>query len=98
MTAMTTATASSEKYICGIYEATVILGRISGINEQRAEAMIENLEGPAGETLEQWQSGTRAELLATFPNVLGDWSFDDADAAYEANPTHQVMFDRADQD
>ncbi len=89
---------SSDKYICGVFETRVVLGRISAINAGRAEKAIENLSGPDGEELERWQSGTRAELLQTFPDLLGDWAFDDADGVYATNPVHQVMFDRADQD
>ncbi len=83
-------------YLCGVFGTRVVLGRVSQINRKRAENLVERLRGPEGEQLEKWQSGTRAELLATFPDLLGDWSFDDADRAYAANPLHQVQFDRVD--
>lgn len=83
-------------YLCGVYETRVVLGRVSDLNKKRAEQLVERLQGPEGEQLDKWQSGTRAELLATFPDLLGDWSFDDADEAYRRNPLHQVQFDRVD--
>ncbi len=85
-------------YICGVFETRVVLGRISALNLKRAGEIIERLPGPEGEGLERWQSGTRAELLATFPELVGDWAFDDADKAYGINPLHQVSYDRPDLD
>ncbi len=83
-------------YICAVFETIVILGRISHINAKRAGHLVENLEGPDGEELVQWQTGSRAELLATFSELLGDWSFNRADDAYALNPLHQVQFERLD--
>lgn len=85
-----------ELYICGVYESVVILGRISRMNLERAEELIERLPGPEGEDLDRFHAGTRAELLATFPELLGDWSFDEADEAYRRNPITQVQFARSD--
>ncbi len=86
----------SSIYICGVFEFTVVIGRVSGTNRKRAGQLMETLKGPGNEELEQWQDGTRAELLATFPDVLGDWSFDRADDAYRLNPQHQISFERPD--
>ncbi len=83
-------------YICAVFESVVIVGRLSEINRKRAETLVERLQGPQGEQLDKWQDGTRAELIATFPNLLGHWAFDDADEAYRKNPLHQVQFARAD--
>ena len=71
-------------YIAVIFDERVVVGRISQMNEKRAA------------DLEKWQTGTRAELLATFPEVLGGWAFDDADEAYRRNPKHQIEFERED--
>jgi hypothetical protein len=81
-------------YIVAIYESQVIIGRISWLNLPRAEDLVQRLKGPSGEDLQKWQTGSRAELLSTFPEECGDWSFDDADKAYEANPTAQIMYAR----
>jgi hypothetical protein len=83
-------------YLCGIFESVVVLGRISSMNLPRAEELVERLPGPEGEELDRWASGTREELLATFPELLGAWAFDDADESYRLNPQHQVQFDRPD--
>ena len=83
-------------YLCGVYETCVVLGRVSQINRKRSENLVERLRGPDGEQLDSWQSGTRDQLLATFPKLLGDWSFEQADDAYRKNPLHQVQFERAD--
>lgn len=83
-------------YICGVYETQIILGRVSKMNLKRAEDLIANLPGPGGEILDRWHAGTQPELLATFPELLGDWSFDDADEAYRRNPQSQISFDRSD--
>ncbi len=87
----------SALYVCGVYETCVVLGRISQMNKPRAEMLVQRLPGPDGEQLQTWQTGTRVRLLATFPKLLADDKFDDADEAYQVNPKHQVEFERTDQ-
>lgn len=81
-------------YLVALFATVVIVGRISWINLPRAEELVQRLPGPNGEDLEAWQSGTRAEMLETYPADVGDWTFDEADHAYEANPTAQIMYAR----
>ena len=85
-------------YVCMVFETRVILGRVSHFNAKRVEQTLlaRHFRAPGGEQLERWQSGTRAELLATFPELLNAQVFDDADRDYSANPKHQVEFDRED--
>ncbi len=84
-------------YICAIFETRVLLGRIGSMNLKRVEATIERLPGPEGELLDQWQTGTRAELQATFPEILeADQVWDDADETYRKNPQLQIEFERPD--
>ncbi len=83
-------------YLCGVYETRVILGRVSQINQKRAETLIQRLPGPDGEQLHSWQCGTRVLIRDAFPELVADEDFEDADVAYEANPKHQVEFDRRD--
>lgn len=81
-------------YLVAIFVTKVIVARISWINLPRAEDLVQRLPGPNGEDLEAWQSGNRGEMLNTFPNDVGDWTFDEIDRVYEANPTAQIMYDR----
>ncbi len=83
-------------YICGVFETRVVLGKVSRMNLGRAGDSMQHRRRRDRERLEQWQTGTRAELLGTFPALLGDWSFDEADRAYALNPTEQIEFERAD--
>lgn len=83
-------------YVVGVFESHVVVGRVSPLNAERAGKLIENLPGMDEEKLEAWQSGTRAEMLATFPALVGDWTFDDADAAYAVDPRRQVTYERPD--
>lgn len=83
-------------YLCGVFETRVLLARVSGINMDRAEAALQHRRRNDRERLEKFQTGTRAELLGTFPELLADWSFDEADRAYELNPLEQVEFERPD--
>lgn len=83
-------------YICGVYETRVILGRVSQLNQKRAETLIQRLPGPDGEQLHQWQCGTRVLIGDAFPQLIEDQDFDDADDAYQVNPKNQVEFDRRD--
>lgn len=83
-------------YICGVFETRVVVGRVSQINLGRAVEAMKHRRRRDRERLEKYQTGTRAELLRTFPDLLGDWSFDEADQVYELNPIEQVEFERAD--
>jgi hypothetical protein len=83
-------------YIAVIFDERVVLGRISQMNEKRAADLVQHITRRESDSLEKWQTGTRAELLATFPEVLGGWAFDDADEAYRRNPKHQIEFERED--
>ena len=85
-------------YVCMVFETRCILGRVSHFNAKRVEQTLlaQHFRAPGGERLERWQSGTRAELLATFPELLTEQVFDEADATYRINPKHQVEFDRED--
>ena len=85
-------------YVCIVFETRAIVGRFSGLNAKRVEQTLlsKRYPGPGGEDMEAWQTGTRAELLATFPDLLSGSVFDSADAAYRINPKHQVEFDRED--
>lgn len=84
-------------YICAIFEERVVLGRISRMNEKRAEDLLQHMARPDLAGLEKWQTGSRAELLSTFPAILGGWAFDDADEAYRRNPKHQIEWEREDE-
>lgn len=81
-------------YVCVVFDDRVILGRISQMNAARAVDLLLHQSRPDTATLEKWQTGTRSELLATFPEILGGWAFDDADEAYRRNPKHQIEFER----
>ena len=85
-------------YVCIIFETRAVIGRISSFNAKRVEQTLlaKHYPGPGNEDMEAWQTGTRAELLATFPNLLSESVFDSAEAAYRINPKHQVEFDRED--
>lgn len=83
-------------YVAVIFDERVVLGRISRMNEKRTEDLVQHIGRRDPDSLEKWQTGTRAELLATFPDLLGGWAFDDADEAYRRNPKHQIEFERTD--
>lgn len=84
-------------YLCAIYETRVVLGRVSGHNLKRAEFLIGRLPGIDGELLDKWQTGSQAELQATFPEILESQQvFDDADDTYRKNPKLQIEFERPD--
>ena len=85
-------------YVCMVFETRAILGRISHFNSKRVEQTLlaKHYPGPGGEVMEGWQTGSRRDLLATFPDLLSEQVFDEADRAYSINPKHQVEFDRED--
>lgn len=89
-------TVGADFYICGVFETVVVLGRISPRNRDRAEIAMQQNEGPEGEKLEAFASGSREELMRIYPELLGDWSFAEADQAHRQNPKQQVIFGRAD--
>ncbi len=83
-------------YIVGVFETHVVMGRVSELNLKRSGELMENLPGMEEEKLEGWQSGTREEMLLTFPHLLGDWAFEDADKAYQLDSRRQITFERPD--
>jgi len=87
---------SAALYIVGIYEHTVLVGRISAMNKARAEEILQRRPGPDGEQLQEWQSGTRWELLGTYPELVAGWTFDRADEAYAVARTNQISYPRPD--
>ena len=92
------ALAGAYEYVAILFDSTVILGRFSTLNKDRVIATLhaDVYKSALGEDVNAWQTGTRDELLATFPDAIPADVFDQADDAYRANPQHQISFERID--
>lgn len=84
---------SEPVYIVALYATRVLIARVSPLNLDRASTVLKNVPAD-GEHLEEWQSGTREEMLATFAEELYPEDFADADRVYKQSPTLQVMRSR----
>ncbi len=84
------------EYVAMLFDSWVILGRFSKLNKDRITHTLnaDVFPGPDDEELESWQTGSREQLQATFPDDLPDDVFDQADAAYEKNPRNQIQYAR----
>lgn len=84
------------RYLVGVFETVVIIGKIHSRNLARAEELMQRREGPGGEELDSFSSGTEAEILATYPGLVTAEDLREADQAYARNPLSQVQYDRRD--
>lgn len=84
------------RYVVGVFETLVIIGKIHIRNLERAELLMQQRRGPDGEELETYASGTEAEILAIYPKLVTREELRAADHAYSVNPQNQIQFPRPD--
>lgn len=84
----------AHRYVVGVFETVVIVGKVHERNLARAEELMQRRQGPDGETLEEFSSGTAEEVLAAMPELITREILARAEHAYSINPQHQIQFDR----